>query len=104
MLEFKLNTYFEMYKNSVVISSPKFKEAFIKKHGEFELLNELVIMIQKYQYKTYGDLLATGKVIKRNVKTGTYTKKHYERMKWRFGTKAEREIRKKKWSEENEKI
>ena len=52
MLEFKLNYYFEKYKNASVISSPKFKEVFIKKEGEFELLNELLVMIQRYQIKS----------------------------------------------------
>lgn len=102
MLEFKLNTYFEMYKDSVVISAAKFKEMFIKKHGKFELLNELVIMIQRYQYANYGDLVATGKVIKRNVKKGDYNKRYNSRMMWRFGTVNERERRKRVY--DNEKI
>lgn len=94
MLEFKLNMYFEEYKDSILVSVPKFKEIFIKKHGEFELLNELINMIVKYQYKKYGNLLQTGKVITRNVKKGAFYKKEVARMRDRFGTKEERLKRK----------
>lgn len=52
MLEFKLEYYFELYKDTVLLSTTKFKDVFTKKHGEFELLPELINMIQKYQYKS----------------------------------------------------
>ena len=94
MLEFKLNMYFEEYKDTCIVSVTRFKEEYIKKHGEFELLNELVVMIQKYQYKKYGNLLQTGKIITRNVKKGDFYKKEVARMRDRFGTKEERLKRK----------
>lgn len=94
MLEFKLNMYFEEYKDNIIVSIPKFKEMFIKKHGEFELLNELVNMIIKYQYKKYGNLLQVGNIIVRNVKKGTFNKKENARMRERFGTREDRLKRK----------
>lgn len=53
-LEFKFNYYFELYKETPILSNENFKMKFIKKHGDFIYLNELVIMINKYQVKKYG--------------------------------------------------
>lgn len=94
MLEFKLNIYFEKYKDTCIVSITRFKEEFIKKHGEFGLLNELVIMIQKYQYKKYGNLLQSGRIISRDAKKGDFYKKEIARNRSRFGTKEERLKRK----------
>lgn len=94
MLEFKLQYYFEKYKNSCVIVAPKFKSNFIKKEGEFELLNELLVMIQRYQLKKYGDLLASGKRTQVVVKKGNYAKLENQRKNNRFGSKEERLKRK----------
>lgn len=94
MLEFKLQLYFEEYKDKLIISTTKFKELFVKKHGEFVLLPELVNMIIKYQYKKYGNLLQSGSVITRNVKKGTYNQRERARINNRFGTKEERLRRK----------
>ena len=94
MLEFKLEYYFELYKDTVLLSTTKFKDVFTKKHGEFELLPELINMIQKYQYKKYGNLLQTGKVITRGVKRGTFNNREYARNRNRFGTKEDRIKRK----------
>lgn len=94
MLEFKLQYYFEEYKDSSVTSYTKFREEFKKKHNDFELFKELYIMIQKYQLKKYGTLLGTGKYTDRNVKKGTYKKLEWARTYSRFGTKAERNARK----------
>ena len=55
MNEFKLNYYFEMYKNTLFNNAREFKNEFIKKHGQFPYLNELVIMIANYQTETYGN-------------------------------------------------
>ena len=90
MLEFKLNYYFEMYKDKCVISSTKFKDCFIKRHGDFELLNELFIMIQRYQLETYGTYIGSGKSTFRNVKKGGYSRLDNQRLVSRFGTKEER--------------
>ena len=94
MLEFKLEYYFNLYKDTILLSTTKFKDVFTKKHGEFELLPELINMIQKYQYKKYGNLLQTGKVITRNVKKGTFNQREYARNHNRFGTREERIQRK----------
>lgn len=94
MLEFKLKYYFNLYKDTVLISATKFKDIFIRKHGKFELLNELVIMIQKYQYDKYGNLLQTGRSLNRIVKKGTYNNMEQARIRSRFGTKEERIRRK----------
>lgn len=98
MLEFKLKLYFEEYKDSDIISTTKFKERFIKKHGNFELLNELVIMIQKYQYKHYDTLIGSGKSTFKIVKKGDYNKNEQKRINARFGSKEERQLRKLKES------
>lgn len=94
MLEFKLNYYFEKYKDTCIVSVTKFKEKFIKKEGEFELLNELCIMIQRYQYDKYGNLVTSGRKLNTNVKKGTYNNLENNRVRHRLGTKREREIRK----------
>lgn len=99
MLEFKLQYYFEKYKNTCVISAPKFKNTFIRKEGEFELLNELLVMIQRYQIKKYHDLIPSGNKTGTVVKRGTYGKLENQRNIHRFGSKEERQIRKlnEKW-------
>lgn len=94
MLEFKLQMYFEEYKDSVVISTSAFKSKFIKKHGNFELLNELINMILKYQHKTYGSLVGTGNNTYRLVKKGTYGNLESKRIHYKLGSKQERINRK----------
>lgn len=94
MLEFKLNYYFEMYKDKCVISSTKFKDSFRLKHGDFELLNELFIMIQKYQLEKYGTYIGTGKCTSVNIKKGYYKNRENQRLLTRFGTVEERKLRK----------
>ena len=94
MLEFKLQYYFEKYKDTCIISTALFKVVFTKKEGEFELLPELVNMIQKYQYNKYGNLLTSGKKTYRLVKKGTYGMLENQRMNNRFGSKEERLKRK----------
>ena len=90
MLEFKLQYYFELYKDTCVIKIPVFKSKFKEKHGEFELLNELIVMIQRYQIKKYGDLVESGKKTFRNVKKGHYGHLEQIRNRKRFGTKEDR--------------
>lgn len=93
MLEFKLNYYFEKYKDCDILSSTKFKSKFEKENGKFELINELIVMIQKYQYKTYGNLIGAGKSTYRFVKKGTFNSRELMRLRRRFGTKEERQNR-----------
>lgn len=90
MLEFKLQYYFELYKDTCIIKTPVFKDRFKTKHGDFELLNELIVMIQRYQIKKYGDLVESGKKTFRNVKKGAYNHREQTRTRNRFGTKEDR--------------
>lgn len=93
MLDFKLNYYFEKYKDICILSVPRFREMFIKENGDFPLISELAMMIQKYQYKEYGNLLSSGRRTGVIVEKGTYNKKENARMRDRFGTKEERQRR-----------
>lgn len=54
-LEFKLNYYYYKYRDYYFINSEYFRYMFIKREKyRFCLLNELIIMINKYQIKKYG--------------------------------------------------
>lgn len=55
--DFKLNLYFEMYKNSPIINRNQFRYRFYKKNGKFECLNELIFMIEEYQREKFGNLI-----------------------------------------------
>ncbi len=55
--DFKLNLFFEMYKDGAVISSGDFVQKFRKKHGKFECMRELIFMIEEYQREKYGNLI-----------------------------------------------
>lgn len=94
-MEFKLNYYFELYKESPISSNEDFKMKFIKKHGDFRYLNELVIMINKYQVKKYGTNLNN---YIRQYKTYEDIKREKisarQRNMRRFGTRLEQKRRK----------
>ena len=49
--------YFQMYKDTPLENRGKLKQKFIKKHGNFQYLNEVVVQIERYQIKKYGELL-----------------------------------------------
>lgn len=77
MNEFKLNYYFQMYKDKVFNNSREFKDFFIKKHGEFQYLSELVVRIYNYQSKKYGGrltncFLVDSKEERKRKKTNSY--------------------------------
>lgn len=55
--EFKLNYYFQLYKDVPCNSSGEFRDRFKKEHGEFRYLGELTIMVLNYQIKKYGGRL-----------------------------------------------
>lgn len=55
--EFKLQFYFNLYKDYPVSSREKFKKYFEKNHGVFRYFNELTVMIDKYQHNKYGETL-----------------------------------------------
>ena len=94
MLEFKLQYYFEKYKDISVVSSSKFKTEFIKKEGNFDLLNELIVMIQRYQYKKYGEAIPYGTASPEILGNGVRAGMEQRRIRQRFGTKEDRLRRK----------
>lgn len=94
MLEFKLNYYFNKYKDTCIIKTSKFKNEFIKKEGKFELMNELIVMIQRYQYNKYGEILPDSNITIEVLGTGRRNQKESCRNRNRFGTKEERQKRK----------
>lgn len=57
MIEFELELYYKIYRDTPMINRNRFKEKFIKKHGNFQYLPELILMIENYQRKKYGNLL-----------------------------------------------
>lgn len=98
MIEFKLQYYFELYKDTPVLNTARFKKEFTEKHGNFDLIYELIIMIQRYQHKKYGDLISYGdNTIERNCNRG---RNEMRRRTERFGNRRERERRKiiERWS------
>lgn len=57
MTEFKLEFYFNLYKDRPISTREEFRIKFKKTHGEFEYINELLVMIERYQIKKYGTTL-----------------------------------------------
>lgn len=55
--DFKLNLYFQMYKDTPLPKRDEFRKKFIKKNGKFECLDELIFMIEQYQVEKYGETL-----------------------------------------------
>lgn len=94
MLEFKLQYYFELYKDTSIFYVGRFKQEFKSKHGDFPLLYELIIMIQRYQHKKYGDLLAYGDNIMEIRGKGVRSRNESKRYRDRFGNREERDRRK----------
>lgn len=56
--EFKLQFYFNLLKDKPLPSREKFRGSFKRKYGEFQYIEELILMIEKYQLKKYGTTLA----------------------------------------------
>ena len=83
MLDFKLNYYFEMLKDKPFKNAKVFKSKFVKQYGNFEYLNELVIMITNYQIKKYGYSLCpnyyTPIITKEDIKRISNNANHRER-------------------------
>lgn len=65
-LDFKLNYYYHKYKDTALPNSDEFRKMFKKDNGNFELLNELVLMVHRYQVKKYGQTLPDPKKILRS--------------------------------------
>lgn len=57
MIEFQLELYFQMYKETPLVNRNDFKYKFIKKHGNFKYLPELILMLERYQIKKFGNLI-----------------------------------------------
>lgn len=95
MLDFKLNLYYEKYKDTCIIYYTKFKALFEKDNGKFIYFNELFNMIKDYQIKKYGSLLPDGKDTNTGyIKKGTYEQRERSRYVYRYGNKRERLKRK----------
>lgn len=60
-LDFKLQFYFNLYKDKGMPNRAEFRNNFKKSHGEFAYVEELIIMIERYQIKKYGCTLTNGK-------------------------------------------
>lgn len=95
MLEFKLNYFFEKYKESSLISITDFKREFTKAEGNFDLLIELIKMIHDYQIKKYGECLVSGNmIVNKKRKKNYFNNIENARKRYRFGTVEERNTRK----------
>ena len=55
--EFKLEFYFNLYKDKPLKSRDEFRKNFKKAHGKFLYLPELIFKIENYQIKKYGETL-----------------------------------------------
>lgn len=64
MEEFKLQFYFNLYKDKALPNREELRKNFKKIHGEFKYLEELILMIEKYQIKTYGCTLPNGSFVR----------------------------------------
>lgn len=53
MNDFILNYYFALYKNAPLPNRDKFRMKFRTKHGKYLCLEELIVMIERYQLKKY---------------------------------------------------
>ena len=63
MNEFKLNFYFNLYKDKALPNRDEFRKNFKKNYGNFQYIEELIRMVEKYQMKKYGETLHDGKLI-----------------------------------------
>lgn len=74
-LDFKLNLYFNMYKDTSLPNSDEFRKNFKKEHGKFPYLNELIVKIINYQVKKYGCTLPDpNKIMRKDTRNGKYKK------------------------------
>ena len=55
--EFKLEFYFNLYKDKPLKNRDEFRKNFKKAHGNFLYLPELIVRIENYQIKKYGETL-----------------------------------------------
>ena len=57
MADFKLNYYFAKLKDKPFSNRQNFKKYFYENYGEYQNINELIIKIERYQLKKYGNKL-----------------------------------------------
>ena len=55
--EFKLEFYFNLYKDKPLKNRDEFRKNFKKARGHFLYLPELIVRIENYQIKKYGETL-----------------------------------------------
>lgn len=91
--EFKMNMYFEKYKDYEMYALNYFRRDFIKAEGKYDKIDELFRKIQKYQIEKYGNVVGTGGFVK--INNALITKKNSTKISKLFGTKAERRARRK---------
>jgi hypothetical protein len=68
MNEFKLEFYFNKYKDNSLPNRDTFRCKFKKEHGDFLYLEELILKIEKYQLKKYGCTLPSDIYIKNKTR------------------------------------
>lgn len=74
-IDFKLNYYYHKYKDTSLPNSDEFRMRFIRDHGNFPYLNELIVMIINYQVKKYGQTLPDShKIMRKDTTNGKYKK------------------------------
>ena len=87
MSDFKLNYYYEMYKDKPLPNRDEFRKKFKKKYGNFQYLEKLIEMIEKHQFKKYGMTLPKDDLIweKNEYDIRRENVKAYQRLKYRLG-------------------
>lgn len=92
MSDFKLNMYFEMYKDKPLPNRDEFRKNFKNKHGKFQYLEELIKMIEKHQFKKYGMTLPKDDLVwvKNKDDIRRENKKEYQRLKYKLGKTYEK--------------
>ena len=78
-LDFKLNYYFNKLKDLPFQSRNEFKGNFIRKYGNFELLNELVLMVENYQMEKYGQTICSFNPGKTKIENERIRRLEYQR-------------------------
>lgn len=91
--DFKMDYYFQKYKEYTMISLEYFRKEFKKTEGNYDKIDELFRKIQRHQIAKYGNVVGTGGHI--FVENRRVTKNDGRKIKRRFGTKAERRARRK---------
>lgn len=86
MLNFKLNYYFEKYKDTSIVSRDNFRQRFRKENGKFKDIEKLIVKIEKYQIKKYGtgidrsDFIPSRNKVERDKVNNNYRAKHRRRL------------------------